>query len=55
MKWRVPNGCEIGDFSTHPVFSYFEKEGIPNFFTPKAVILRAIYEEKMKKFEDDVF
>ena len=55
MKWRVPNGCEIGDFSTHPVFSCFEKEGIPNFFTPKAVILRAIYEEKMKKFEDDVF
>ena len=55
MKWRIPNGCEIGDFSTHPVFSCFEKKGISTFFTPEAVIRRAIYMEKMKKFEDDVF
>ena len=36
------------------VFPCFEKRSIPTFFTQKVVPLRATFEEKMKKFEDDI-
>ena len=38
-----------------PVFPCFEKRSIPNFFPHKVLTLGASFEEKMKKFEDDVF
>ena len=38
-----------------PVFPCFEKRCIPTFFPPKVLTLRATFEEKMEKFEDDVF
>ena len=38
-----------------PVFPCFEKRSIPNFFPQKVLTLGATFEEKMKKFEDDVF
>ena len=37
-----------------PVFSYFEKRSIPNFFIHKVLLFGASFEEKMKRFEDDV-
>ena len=38
-----------------PVFPCFEKRSIPTFFPQKVFTLGATFEEKMKKFEDDVF
>ena len=38
-----------------PVFPCFQKRSIPTFFTQKVFTLRASFEEKMKKFGDDVF
>ena len=38
-----------------PLFACFEKRSIPTFFPQKVLTLGATFEEKMKKFEDDVF
>ena len=38
-----------------PVFPCYEKRSIPTFFPQKVLTLGATFEEKMKKFEDDVF
>ena len=38
-----------------PVFPCYEKRSIPTFFPQKVLTLWATFEEKMKKFEDDVF
>ena len=49
---------EISNFNTqkfHPCFPCFEKRSILTFFVHKVLTLRATFDEKMKKFEDDVF
>ena len=37
-----------------PLFACFEKGSIPNFFIHKVLLFGASFEEKMKKFEDDI-
>ena len=38
-----------------PLFACFEKRSIPTFFIHKVLPLRATFDKKMKKFEDDIF
>ena len=38
-----------------PLFACFEKRSILTFFIHKVLTLRATFDEKMKKFKDDVF